>query len=251
MTHAARHAELNALGFAVSPGLLATDEVEALRGCLERLHEDRTPTTAQVLYTHAAPAEARPPYERLMVQWLNPHRRTLSRSTAEVLALVVHRLAHLGFDLVPFQDAFLVKTADHAPFPWHQDEPFWPFDAPAGLVVWCALDPVGRGNGGLELAPGSHRLGRGPAIDLHTGEPQAGLAGALPDRVAFEGVCPSLSPGDAVLFRPRTWHRSDRNASGARRRGWSSSWLPPGTRLRPELAPRHPLAIRGREGAPP
>ena len=243
------HAELEINGFAVRRGLLAADDVEALRCCLERLGAERAPASTQVLYTHAAPARPPPPLGRLMLQWLNPHRRAPTGGTAMVLASLASRLASLGLDLTPFQDTFLVKTPEHAPFPWHQDEPFWPFDAPAGLVVWCALDPTDRGNGGVELARGSHRLGRGPAIDLHTGEPQAGLAGQLPDRATFAAECPALAPGDAVLFRPRTWHRSGRNASGAARRGWSTSWLPPGTELRPELAPRHPLVRGGREGA--
>lgn len=247
--HAALHTALETNGFVVSPGLLAVDEVEVLRGCLDQLHEDQAPTSAQVLYTHALPAEPRPSFERLMRQWLNPHRRAQTGSTAQVLARVEQRLGTLGFDVIPFQDALLVKTADHAPFPWHQDEPYWPFDAPSGLVAWCALDPVGRDNGGVELARGSHLLGRGPAIDLHTGEPQTGYIAPLPDRHAFAGECPFLLPGDAVLFLPRTWHRSDRNTSGAPRRGWSSSWLPPGTRLRPELAPRHPLVRQGQNGA--
>lgn len=246
-------AELEASGFAVRRGLLAAEDVAALRRCLERLGMERAPATTQVLYTHAAPAQPPPPFERLMQQWLNPHRHAPDGGTASVLARLAPRLGALGLGLglTAFQDAFLVKTPEHAPFPWHQDEPFWPFDAPAGLVVWCALDPADRGNGGLELARGSHRLGRGPAIDLHTGEPQAGLAGSLPDRAAFAAECPALAPGDAVLFRPRTWHRSGRNASGAPRRGWSSSWLPPGTQLRPELAPRHPLARGGRKDAAP
>ena len=243
------HAALETNGFVVSPGFLAAEEVEALRACLDQLQEGQAPTSAQVLYTHALPTEPRPSFERLMRQWLNPHRRAHTGSTAKMLARVERRLGTLGFDVIPFQDALLVKTADHALFPWHQDEPYWPFDAPAGLVAWCALDPVGRDNGGVELARGSHLLGRGPAIDLHTGEPQAGHAGPFPDRNSFTCECPSLRPGDAVLFRPRTWHRSDRNASGARRRGWSSSWLPAGTRLRPELAPRHPLVRGGQKGA--
>lgn len=245
-----KHAELERDGFTVSPGLLAAEEVMTLRRCMALLHEARVPTTTQVLYTHAIPTETRPSFERLMLQWLNPHQRTDAGGTAELLARVARRLSNLGFGLVPFQDVLLAKTIDHAPFPWHQDEPYWPFDAPAGLVAWCALDPVDRRNGGLELAPGSHQLGRSPAIDLHTGEPQTDLPGPLPARTVFVGECPSLSPGDAVLFRPRTWHRSDRNTSGAPRRGWISSWLPLGTRLRPELAPRHPLA-RGSRGAVP
>jgi ectoine hydroxylase-related dioxygenase (phytanoyl-CoA dioxygenase family) len=250
VTVASVHTALAANGYAVYPALLTGDEVEVLRGCFDRLREDGAPTTAQVLYTHAAPTALRPSFDRLMVQWMNPHQRTAPGGTSAILDVVGPRVADLGFDLGVFQDVLLSKSADHAPFPWHQDEPFWPFDAEAGLVVWCALDPADRTNGGLELARGSHRLGRGPAIDLHTGEPQPGPPGTLPPPDSLVGECPALLPGDALLFRPRTWHRSGRNSTGARRRGWSSSWVPPGTTVRPELAPRHPLARRvDREGA--
>lgn len=250
MTDTAVHTALAADGYAVHPALLTADEVEVLRRCFDRLREEGAPTSAQVLYTHAAPPPSRPSFDRLMVQWMNPHGRTGPGGTSTILARVGTRVASLGFDLRVFQDALLRKSADHARFPWHQDEPFWPFDAEAGLVVWCALDPVDRTNGGVELARGSHLFGRGPAIDLHTGEPQAGLPGTLPSPAALVGECPVLLPGDAVLFRPRTWHGSGRNTSGAPRRGWSSSWVPSGTVVSPELAPRHPLARQAaREGA--
>jgi ectoine hydroxylase-related dioxygenase (phytanoyl-CoA dioxygenase family) len=242
VTVAAVHGALDADGYAVLPGFLVGDEVDAIRVCFEGMRDEGAPTTAQVLYTHGEPAEARPPFERLMTQWMNPHRRAGRSGTGPVLALVDSRISSLGFDLCAFQDVLLSKSSRHEAFPWHQDEPFWPFDGEAGLVIWCALDAIDRSNGGLELARGSHRLGRGPAIDLHTGNAQPGLPVGPVLPTSLEGECPALRPGDAILFCPRTWHRSGRNTSGASRRAWSISWIPPGTVVRPELAPRHPLA---------
>lgn len=239
------HGALDAGGYAVVPGFLTIDELETIRSCFERLREDAVPTSAQVLYTHVLPAEPRPSFERLMTQWMNPHLRSGRSGTGAVLVQVGARINRIGFDLRAFQDTLLSKSSRHDEFPWHQDEPFWPFDAEAGLVIWCALDPIDRVNGGLELARGSHRLGRGPAIDLHTGDAQAGLPVVQSLPASLVGECPTLAPGDAICFRPRTWHRSGRNTSGAPRRAWSISWIPRGAVVRPELAPRHPLARRG------
>ena len=93
------------------------------------------------------------------------------------------------------------KGPDHATFPWHQDFPFWPVDAPIGAVVWAALDPINAISGGLHIAVGSHVLGAGPSIDLHAGHPQ--LAGnKLPDFARYQTVSPVLAPGDAIVFHP-------------------------------------------------
>ena len=234
--------ELDAHGHAVVRGFLDGDRVAALRRCIELLEREGAPITTQVLYTHAPPVEPRPPFAHLLRQWFNPHRRDGAGNTAAELAHLGLRLAALGRPLTPFQDALLIKTGAHTSLPWHQDEAYWPFDGAGGLVVWIALDAVDHRNGGVELAGGSHRFGRGPAIDLHTGVRQSGTAGAVPDYDAMPRTCPTLAPGDGLVFHARTWHRSGINESAAPRRGWSSSWLPAGIPVRPELAPRHPLA---------
>lgn len=96
---------------------------------------------------------------------------------------------------------------------------------------------------------GSHRNGLGPAIDLHTGEAQEGTARLLPSLSDYEVACPLLEPGDAVLFHPRTWHRSGVNQHTQRRRAWASTWLSPDARWNRDRAPRHPLANRVEHGA--
>jgi ectoine hydroxylase-related dioxygenase (phytanoyl-CoA dioxygenase family) len=230
------------IGVVVVPRMLEHDEVEALRGCFDALRDANVPTTRQILYTHAEPSEPRPGYERLFQQWLNPHLREGAGSTRMLIERLANQLARrLAPDLSAFQDLLLSKLGQHSPLPWHQDEPFWPIDTPWGAVVWCALDPVDRERGGVELALGSH-LQLGPAIDLHTGEPQHGCD-ALPfDANEFELSCPALDPGDALIFHARTWHRSGPNRRDLARRAWISTWLPGSARWDPGRAPRHPRA---------
>jgi ectoine hydroxylase-related dioxygenase (phytanoyl-CoA dioxygenase family) len=148
-----------------------------------------------------------------------------------------------------FQDLLLAKHAEHRSLAWHQDEPFWPIDTPWGAVVWCALDPVDHARGGVELALKSHRE-LGPAIDLHTGEPQLASQGQRFDASGFELSCPELAPGDALIFHARTWHRSGVNQGGLPRRAWVSTWLPREACWNPDRAPRHPRAPTVIAGAP-
>jgi len=238
-----------ATGVLELPALITVDEVRILREAFDELRASGVPTSKQVLYTHEPPRAARPSFATLMEQWLNPHLRDDAASSAAVAERLGRRLAaRFGEELFLFQDVLMSKGADHQPFPWHQDQPYWPVATPGGVVVWCALDPVDPSNGALELAVASKRLGLGPAVDLHTGESQLGMTQALPDLSEFERRCVTLAPGDAVLFHPRTWHRSGPNVTGASRRVWSSSWLPGAALWRRESAPLHPLSARIEDG---
>lgn len=237
-------------GLIEARGLLTEGEVVQLRDEFETLRATGAARTQQVLYVHEAPNEARPTFDVLMDQWMNPHLRVAAGTRAILQRLGLVFTAMLGEELVPFQDVLVSKHSGHKPFPWHQDEPFWPVETPGGVVVWCALDAVDRTNGGVEFAVGSHRLGLGPAIDLHTGEPQRGTSGSVPELAVLEHRCLTMVSGDAALFHPRTWHASGVNTTGAPRRGWISSWLPRTARWDPSLAPRHSLAGRMEPGKP-
>ncbi|PRQ07553.1 phytanoyl-CoA dioxygenase family protein [Enhygromyxa salina] len=235
-------------GVVVSRSLLKPAEVEALRDRFVALRNAGAATSRQVLYTHTVPTEPRPGLDRLLEQWFNPHTRSDAGSTGAVLERLATQLAHrLSPDLHVFQDLLLTKLAEHDALPWHQDEPFWPVDTPWSAVVWCALDPADDRRGAVELALRSHHQ-LGPAIDLHTGEPQLGTLGRGFDTQAFELSCPRLDPGDALIFHGRTWHRSGVNGSGEPRRAWISTWLPLEARWDPKRAPRHPRARSVRAG---
>lgn len=242
MSDEALKSELSQRGLAGCPGLLGRAQVDALRRAIESLRRTGSAKTTQILYTHRVPAEPRPPFSELMEQWLDPHLREGGAEIRAVLDPLANRLSSTFPGMRLLQDVLLIKQPWHREFAWHQDEPFWPWDAAEGLVLWCALDHVDRRNGAVEFAVGSHAHGRGPAIDLHTGEPQCG--GPRPDLASYDLVCPPLAPGDAVLFSARLWHRSGRNLSRSPRRAWSSAWLPSDAVWRPDRAPRHPH-VRG------
>jgi ectoine hydroxylase-related dioxygenase (phytanoyl-CoA dioxygenase family) len=242
---------LERTGLVVVRGVLSDALVASLRGCFAALDTRGVPTSRQVLYTHREPSGHRADFGALMQQWLNPHRLVGEGSTEEAMRSLRAWLARFAQrPLLPFQDVLLSKHIEHREFPWHQDEPFWPLDCVWGAVVWCALDPVGASNGAVEFAVGSHLGELGPAVDLHTGAAQEGSGGHLPDVGRFEVVQPTLDPGDAVIFHPRTFHRSQRNTSGSPRRAWASTWLSPDSRWNPARAPRHPLASRAAAGVP-
>lgn len=244
--------DLDEHGFVRLPKLLDPAALDMLAASFAH-HEDAcVPRSAQVLFVHTPPPPETPPFDELMLQWLNPHKRPAPLSTfplAEQLRPLVESL--LGEPAVLFQDLLLDKgESQRNRFAWHQDYPFWPVDEPRGLVVWAPLDPVDAYAGGLVIAACSHLSGIGPAIDLHTGSPQPNTAGDVVDLQAYEQVCPELGPGDALAFLPLTWHASAPNRSGHRRRAWSSSWLPASTRIRHARAPRHPLCKIIPDGTP-
>ncbi len=233
-------------GFVVCQRALDRAQVESMRAAFASLETDGRIKSKQILYTHAAPPPDHPGMERLMDQWLNAWPLDVPAAVATLRELRERVSELLGFRAIPFQDVALSKAAHHAPFPWHQDLPFWPTDRDDGAVSWIALDHMGDENGGLELAPTSHLRPVGPAIDLHTGRPQPGTSGAA--RTPESGRIPSLDPGDLLAFHPRCWHRSGRNRSGALRRAWSVSWLHPDARWSFARAPRHPIRSRVVEG---
>lgn len=243
--------EFEHTGLVVVRELLREEVVVSLRRCFDVLESRGVPTSRQVLYTHREPSSPRGELSELMHQWLNPHRIVGDGNTTAPTRDLRARLREFaGRSLIPFQDVLMSKRGGHREFPWHQDAPFWPVDVVWGAIVWCALDPTDASNGAVEFALGSHLDEQSPAVDLHTGAAQEGTRGDLPDPRRFEVVCPTLAPGDAVIFHPRTLHRSGENTSGRVRRVWASTWLSADSRWNRDRAPRHPLASRAEQGAP-
>lgn len=245
---------LDESGFAIVRGLIPAADRDALAEIFRRHEHDGVATSAEVLFTHAPPPAATPGaprgMQRLMRQWLNPHRRPAPFTTRE-LAGALQPLVDAWLDepAVLFQDLLLEKRDEHRPFPWHQDLPFWPVDRPIGVVVWAPIDPASERSGGLLLAEGSHRAGVGPSIDLHTGAPQLDSPGSMIDLTTYPIARPALAPGDAIVFHPLLWHASPPNHSGRPRRAWASTWLGASARWSHARAPRHPLCRLLEDGA--
>lgn len=242
-------AALDRDGFVTRAGVLDPGDVARLAARVEALFDSPHPPSRQVLYVDGRPPPDTPPLDRLLHQWLNPHRLGVE-GTADLLD-GPRRIAAELLDAEPvlFQDLLLVKTPSQQRFPWHQDFPFWPVDRPRGVVCWIPLVPSTGAGGGLTFARGSHRLGPLPAIDLHRGHPQDPTA-EMPSLDGFDPICPPLAPGDAVFFSPLVLHGSAPRGTPGRRAAWSSIWLHPSVRWHHARAPAHPLCREVPDGAP-
>ncbi|MCC6446263.1 MAG: phytanoyl-CoA dioxygenase family protein [Armatimonadetes bacterium] len=142
-------------------------------------------------------------------------------SAAWARAIVNPRLADalaalLDSDAVEFHHSTLhAKPPDAgAPFPMHQDMPFYPHEDGRYLDTLVHLDPADELSGCIKFLAGSHKLGplehiMGPGISPH-----------LPtDRYRLEdAVSVPAQPGDVVVFSIWTIHGSAVNHSGRWRR---------------------------------
>lgn len=101
----------------------------------------------------------------------------------------------------------------------HQDNAYFNFLPPYGLVVWIALDEVTLANGAVHFAQGSHQLGKLP--HEHTGNPLFGRAlVGTPNPTRHPEVPALLNPGDASIHHFLTVHRSGPNRTDRSRRGF-------------------------------
>ena len=98
-------------------------------------------------------------------------------------------------------------------FPWHQDHAYFRMQymlkkqAPKRLLsVWAPFTHVDAANGGVEVLPGSHRLG------FRRHKRGRGFLTVAPDAVEpgvlVDGEIPVLAPGDVLFFTDLTLHRS-------------------------------------------
>ncbi len=134
------------------------------------------------------------------------------------LALAASVLGTLQMDQL-IQQAHFKLPGDGVGFSWHQDasnrrygSPLWRDINGRGSFVQIAVavDPMGAHNGGLQVLPGSHRLGF--VADPETGRiPEAHLD-------LSRAVHLDLAPGDAALFGPFLIHGSGPNTGRTSRR---------------------------------
>lgn len=134
----------------------------------------------------------------------------------------LEELAGAALDGPPvcFGVTFVVKPAHHGlPALWHQDGYPWreQWGIEAAVTLWLAVDPAGPDQGGLQVIPGSHRLG------LHPLRPQTDPPNVfgwsspreLVDEEQAEWV--ALEPGDVSIHHPALLHSSAPNRSASRR----------------------------------
>jgi len=249
VTSAATPRELAAYredGYFLRERVFAAPELERLRAAVERVH-------TRVLLESGSPRAGAieridgKRFQELLgacVKWEWDDARAEIRSMEPFLHLDAE-LARLPDDerlwqpvaallgepgLALFTDKLNFKRPGGAPFPWHQDSPYFAFECPhvGRLVsVQVYLDDATAENGCLWMIPGSHRFGVLP------GQSERGVLGRLytdVERVLAEAPrVPLAAPaGSAIFFHGDVVHGSQVNRSGGSRRAFVLTYQPPG-----------------------
>jgi ectoine hydroxylase-related dioxygenase (phytanoyl-CoA dioxygenase family) len=227
-------ADLDRDGFAWVRRLLSPDEVARMLTAYERLE-----ATARSLAGSSDVGQARfvvdaAPFRLHRVVWCGGAEPELAVYGDDPRFLGIAGEA-LGVDPVVqlIQQAHFKLPGDEVAFAWHQDASnrrygtplFTDVDGRGSFVqIAVALDPMGPDNGGLAMVPGTHRLG-------FVADPETG---ALPEGCfdAADAVCPSLEPGDALVFGPFVIHGSAPNRGSGPRRTFLQGYAAPGANHR-------------------
>lgn len=100
-----------------------------------------------------------------------------------------------------------------APFPMHQDYPYFPHEKHTMLAAMFHFDDATIENGCLRVVPGSHKMGK---LDTVTGTNYLD-----PKEFSIESALPcEVNSGDVLIFSYLTIHGSGLNTSDRPRRNW-------------------------------
>jgi len=180
-------------------------EVDDLREALERILETVAGTEHDENHRWATAAPG-----SVLKGFHNVQYHDAAFTRAATHPRLVRLLTHLiGPNVQLHHTKMLVKPPEHgAPFPMHQDYPYFPHERHSVVAASVHLDDADEENGCLRVVPGSHL--RGPVAET-------GTSHAL-DVPLEEGTPLPAKAGDVVLFSYLTIHGSGVNASERTRR---------------------------------
>ena len=132
--------------------------------------------------------------------------------------------------LALFTDKLNFKRPGGAPFPWHQDSPYFAFECPHVdrlVSVQLYLDDATEKNGCLWMIPGSHKHGPLPGLTERgtLGRLYTDVERALPGAELVPLEAPA---GSAIFFHGDVVHGSRSNRSAASRRAFVLTYQPGG-----------------------
>jgi hypothetical protein len=132
---------------------------------------------------------------------------------AELLQLARTLMGTEFVNLIPYT-AMRVDTRGEEQylFPWHQDYPYTQ-GSMDGIVAWVPLFDLNEGDGGVQLIPGSHKLGlqRVELIDPDNARRNGAHTIRIENLERFDSapsVIPRVRAGDVVVFSTLLVHRS-------------------------------------------
>lgn len=241
-------------GFTVARGLFGRDEIEELCAEFAALH------AAGPVPGHFEPRASEPtgPADPLHLypRFMHPHRVNalalrylLEPRLRDILELL------LGEAVLAAQSMFYFKPPGARGQALHQDNFYLRVEPGTCVAAWIACDVIDRGNGGLEVVPGTHRM------DVFCPEEaDAALSFAreyVPPPPGLAPVPVDMEPGDVLFFNGSLVHGSGPNHSADRfRRSYIGHYVGRSAerigRFYPTLTMGgEPVSLRESEGAGP
>ena len=192
-------------GFLHARGVFDAREVEEMREAIDQILGGVAGTSHDVNHTWPAVQQ-----EAVLKGFHNVeyHAAAFTRAVAHP-ALVAVLTELIGPNVQLHHTKMLVKPPGQgAPFPMHQDYPYFPHERHSVLAASVHLDDTDLENGCLRVVPGSHTRGpleaHGPSHTVET--------------PLDEGTPIAAAAGDVVFFNYLTIHGSGVNASSRTRR---------------------------------
>jgi phytanoyl-CoA hydroxylase len=202
VTYAAQYREH---GFVHAAGVFDAGEVEEMRAAIDRILDDVAGTKHDENHTWQAVRKTAVLKGFHNVEY---HDAVFTRAASHP-RLVAILVELIGPNVQLHHTKMLVKPPEQgAPFPMHQDYPYFPHTRHSVLAASVHLDDTDLENGCLRVVPGSHRLG-----PLEATGPSHALETPLE-----EGTPLPAAAGDVVLFNYLTIHGSGVNGSPRTRR---------------------------------
>ncbi|MGW0869542.1 phytanoyl-CoA dioxygenase family protein [Streptomyces sp. NPDC002740] len=194
-------------GFTVVRGLFGYDEVDRLCGEFTELHAAGRPVPG---HFEPRPGAADPlhAYPRVM----HPHEiGALARQVLldARLRRVLEEL--LGEEVLAAQSMFYFKPPGARGQALHQDNFYLRVEPGTCVAAWLACDVIDRDNGGLEVVPGTHRMG---LFCPEEADAEVSFAREyVPPPPGLVPVPVDMAPGDVLFFNGSLVHGSGPNRS--------------------------------------
>jgi hypothetical protein len=129
-----------------------------------------------------------------------------------------------------FSDKLNVKRPGGAPFPWHQEGPYWAYgaeDLEHVVTLILYLDDATEDNGCLWVIPGTHRYG---ALESLKDRGTLGRLYTDVDRLQEKPFAAALPAGSVMWFHRDLVHGSQTNRTAHDRRAFLLAYQPVGLR---------------------
>lgn len=200
-------------GFTVARGLFAPAEIDALCSEFAALHS-AGPVPGHFEPRATGTAGSADPLH-VFPRVMNPHRinGTARRFLLEPRLRAVLELL-LGEEVLAAQSMFYFKPPGARGQALHQDNFYLRVEPGTCVAAWIACDVIDRGNGGLEVVPGTH------GMDVFCPEEaDEGVSFAreyVPPPPGLSAVPVDMEPGDVLFFNGSLVHGSGPNHSGDR-----------------------------------